>query len=149
MIIRPLDRDDLSHVLALSAAEANAAHWTAAAYETLLARAAERQAVLLIAEAKTAVLGFLAAQSAGPDWELENLIVRPDARRQGLATALLSELITDLRAGSAALLLLEVRASNFSAREFYEQQGFTATALRRDYYRDPTEDAVLYSLHLD
>ncbi len=148
MNLRSASPEDVPALIALSAAEANAAHWTSAAYESLLQRAHEGHAILLLAEHHALPLGFLAAQSAGPDWELENLVVRPDARRQGIATALLAELLTRLRARAAALLLLEVRASNFSAREFYGQHSFVATALRPDYYRDPVEDAVLYALHL-
>ena len=148
MIIRPMEPADLSTVLALSAAEASAAHWTGTAYETLLSRARSGDALLLVAEQQHTLLGFLAAQSAGPDWELENIVVLPAARRQGIATALLGGLIAALRGRSVPMLLLEVRASNFAAREFYDQHSFAATALRRDYYPDPVEDAVIYALHL-
>ncbi|MCX7603629.1 MAG: GNAT family N-acetyltransferase [Bryobacteraceae bacterium] len=72
----------------------------------------------------------------GGEAELLNLAVRPEARRRGVGRALLTLL-------SARKVWLEVRSSNEAAIRFYESQGFRVYGLRRNYYRDPPDDAVL------
>lgn len=73
---------------------------------------------------------------------LEKIAVDPDYRRQGVAEAILSAF---LRFGQAhlAFLTLEVRASNAPAIALYEKLGFRQVGCRKDYYREPKEDALL------
>lgn len=73
---------------------------------------------------------------------LEKIAVDPDYRRQGVAEAILSAF---LRFGQAhlAFLTLEVRASNAPAIALYEKLGFQQVGRRKDYYREPKEDALL------
>lgn len=73
---------------------------------------------------------------------LEKIAVDPDYRRQGVAEAILSAF---LRFGQAhlAFLTLEVRASNAPAIALYEKLGFRQVGRRKDYYREPKEDALL------
>ena len=73
---------------------------------------------------------------------LEKIAVDPNYRRQGVAEAILSAF---LRFGQAhlAFLTLEVRASNAPAIALYEKLGFQQVGRRKDYYREPKEDALL------
>ncbi len=90
------------------------------------------------------VLGFLVAQHIAPEWELENIVVAPAARRTGLGKRLLDALLTQARETNSAAVFLEVRESNTAARTLYEKAGFEQTGRRKSYYRDPVEDAILY-----
>ena len=75
-------------------------------------------------------------------WHLMNIAVDPDHRREGLATALLSELVH--RVGDEeARITLEVRESNHGAIHLYESFGFLAAGMRRRYYQDNGEDALI------
>ena len=73
-----------------------------------------------------------------------NLAVRQDARRQGIAKALVLELCRRLAAKGVASLTLEVRASNAPAISLYETLGFAQVGVRPNYYFHPKEDARIY-----
>ena len=86
------------------------------------------------------VSGFLAYRKVGEgESEILNLAVAPEARRQGVATALVVEVVA-LEAGA---LFLEVRSSNVAARKLYQRLGFTEVGLRQSYYEDPPEDGIV------
>ncbi len=69
----------------------------------------------------------------------------PASRRKGIANGLLSTLITEARTAGAEHILLEVRASNLPATHLYTVSGFKQTGRRRDYYRNPAEDALIFA----
>ena len=73
--------------------------------------------------------------------DVMNVAVAPEARRQGVARALLEALEARLRARGVASLSLEVRPSNGPALALYESLGFTEAGRRPGYYRNPREDA--------
>ena len=106
------------------------------------------QRLMLIAEDENTVLGFLVARPIESEWELENIAVMTQRRRCGLGSALVGELSKCARLGGATSLILEVRESNAAARALYEKSGFLQEGRRKDYYRSPAEDAVLYRLPL-
>ena len=72
----------------------------------------------------------------------------PQARRQGVADALLSTL-TGFGRDRLAALMLEVRASNAPAIALYEKHGFAAVGRRKNYYSAPREDAILMTLEFE
>ncbi len=75
-------------------------------------------------------------------WHVMNIAVDPRLRRQGIASALLAELY--VRAGDeSAQFTLEVRRSNQAAIELYQRDGFRIAGLRRHYYQDNGEDALI------
>ena len=74
-------------------------------------------------------------------WHIMNVAVDPRQRRQGIATALLDELIG--RLGEDARITLEVRPSNAGAIALYERFGFLGAGMRRRYYQDNGEDALI------
>jgi ribosomal-protein-alanine N-acetyltransferase len=75
-------------------------------------------------------------------WHIMNVAVDPDCRRRGLATALLTRLIERVD-DDEARYTLEVRRSNGPAIELYERFGFLVAGLRRRYYQDNGEDALV------
>ena len=74
------------------------------------------------------------------------MAVRPQSRRQGVASALLEELRRLAAERELAFLTLEVRASNRSAQALYAGQGYREAGCRPGYYQHPREDAILMTL---
>ena len=74
---------------------------------------------------------------------INSLAVEVDRRRQGVALALLRRVMRDAAASGARSATLEVRQSNQAARGLYEGLGFKVEAVRRDYYQEPREDALV------
>jgi ribosomal-protein-alanine acetyltransferase len=131
------------------------AHWSQQQYDSLFAISVNSplEYLVLVAVQKTAgklseILGFLVAQGIEAEWELQNIVVAESARRAGIGSLLLAELITHARAAEGYAIFLEVRQSNESARAFYRKIGFEETGMRNSYYSSPDENAVLYRLSL-
>jgi ribosomal-protein-alanine N-acetyltransferase len=121
--------DDLAAVGAIQANSPEASQWTPADYLRHESH---------VADAGGRVIGFLVLQVLGEDEaEVLNLAVESDWRRRGVARALL------LTAAGGRTFFLEVRESNVAARAFYGSLGFVESGRRRDYYRFPSEDAIL------
>ena len=95
----------------------------------------------LTAKDDQTVLGYVGSQSVLDEADMMNLAVRQDARRQGIAKALVLELCRRLAAKGVASLTLEVRASNAPAISLYETLGFAQVGVRPNYYFHPKEDA--------
>lgn len=164
MKVRPARETDLRQLISLSESAGEAAHWSQPQWLDIfhsqspprLAWVAEawviedgiEDAIEASAEEShtgdpARAVGFLVAQTGTPEWELENIAVLPECRRQGVARALLSALLSQAHSLLAERILLEVRASNQAAIRLYEASGFRMLARRRDYYRNPPEDAVI------
>lgn len=86
--------------------------------------------------------GFLLLRVAGGEAEILTLCVAPEARRQGLARALIEEAETACAASGCAEIFLEVAETNAPARALYEGCGFVPAGLRKDYYATPTGPKV-------
>ena len=88
------------------------------------------------------VLGYAGLHVILDEGYIDNVAVRPEYRRQGVADRLLDVFC---RFGQArlAFLTLEVRPSNTAAVALYEKHGFTEAGRRKNYYENPTEDALL------
>jgi len=124
-----------------------AAHWSEPQYAQLFQASgsvAERLVLVITESNGEALLGFLVARRVVSEWELENIVVSPAARRQGLGLQLLDALLTHAREANATSVFLEVRESNAVARILYQRAGFRETGRRKSYYTNPPEDGVLY-----
>ena len=141
--IRPATPDDLPALIGIERESAGAAHWTRDQYASLIGKGA-----ILVADIDGIVGAFICATVVAPDWEIENIVVAGELRRQGIAKALLGALITAIREQGGHNIHLEVRESNQPARRLYESYGFVQTGRRSAYYQHPSEDAILYALGL-
>ena len=97
----------------------------------------------LVALDGDAVAGYVGSQSVLGESDMMNIAVRPDCRRQGVAEALIAELVRQLKARENHCLTLEVRASNAAAIKLYEKLSFAQIGRRPNYYRNPKEDALI------
>ena len=138
--------------MTLERQSSTATHWPESEYRQAIASEATtvRRLVLVAQSVSTEgirlILGFLVARRIGPEWELENIVIDPAARRRGLGKQLLEALLAEARETSSEAVFLEVRESNAAARALYISAGFQETGRRKSYYSNPPEDAILYRL---
>ena len=97
----------------------------------------------LVAEEDGKVAGYVGSQTVIDESDMMNVAVHPNHRRKGIAEALVVELVEALKKRESRCLTLEVRASNEPAKALYEKLGFTQVGLRKNYYRNPKEDALI------
>lgn len=97
----------------------------------------------LVAQEGQTLLGYVGSQTCLDETDMMNIAVSPASRRQGVARALIEALVSALRQHGSKQLTLEVRASNGPARQLYESLGFLQVGLRKNYYRNPKEDALI------
>ena len=91
------------------------------------------------------IIGFTGFWIMADEAHITNIAVRELQRRQGIGELLLISTIDLATELNARIITLEVRASNTAAQNLYGKYGFTQTGLRRGYYIDNREDAVLMS----
>jgi [ribosomal protein S18]-alanine N-acetyltransferase len=150
MLIARLTADDIPLVLETSI-ECRLCLWSADAYRSELTR---NDSIMLKAETSSgAFAGFAVGRTfdmgaKGRSVELTNIGVRQAFRGQRFGSLLLKSFLSRCRDSAAANVILEVRKTNQTAREFYEHFGFAVTGQRKGFYCDPTEDALTMKLEL-
>ena len=97
----------------------------------------------LVATDGEKVVGYVGSQTVLDGSDMMNIAVAPDFRRKGLAEALVNALIDCLRQRKSRCLILEVRVSNTPAITLYGKLGFVEIGRRKNYYRNPKEDALI------
>ena len=97
---------------------------------------------LVAAEGET-VAGYIGSQTVMEETDMMNVAVHPDFRRRGIAEVLINTLVANLKNMGSHCLTLEVRASNAPAISLYEKLGFSEIGRRKNYYRNPREDALI------
>ena len=102
----------------------------------------------LVAVEDDAVLGYIGSQTVLDESDMMNVAVSPAHRRKGIAEALVLALADALREKGSVKLTLEVRASNAPAITLYEKLDFKPIGLRKNYYRNPKEDALILQKEL-
>jgi [ribosomal protein S18]-alanine N-acetyltransferase len=94
------------------------------------------------------VLGFIAARLVAGELHINNVAVRPQCRRLGMARGLLETAINEATRRGAHAAFLEVRAGNEVAQALYRRCGFRVVGRRAAYYTQPREDALVMNLSL-
>jgi ribosomal-protein-alanine N-acetyltransferase len=89
------------------------------------------------------VAGFCAFWLVVDQAHINNLAVRPELRGRGLGTQLLEAIVAEARHLGATSLTLEVRRSNIAAQRLYANAGFFEHSVRKNYYTQPVEDAIV------
>lgn len=109
----------------------------------------ERDSVFcLMASFEGEAAGYCGVSVSYETGDLCRIAVAPRFRRKGIARALLAEMIRRCGERQMESILLEVRRHNDGAISLYRGQGFREIHVRKDYYRDPVEDAVVMQLSL-
>jgi ribosomal-protein-alanine N-acetyltransferase len=136
--IRPLGYSDLPQVIAIER-RAFSTPWSLAMFVLELSKPSGLCLAAVDADGRLA--GYLICARYDTVWHLMNVAVDPVRRRQGIARALLAQMIQ--RSGPESEYTLEVRTSNAGAITLYEQFDFRSAGTRPRYYRDNGEDAVI------
>jgi ribosomal-protein-alanine N-acetyltransferase len=89
------------------------------------------------------IVAYLLGRVVVDQGEILSLATSPAHRRQGLARRLVERALKAMRERGVTTAWLEVRASNAAAQALYHEVGFVAEGVRRGYYRDPVEDALV------
>lgn len=89
------------------------------------------------------ILAYCVIENAADELHIHNLAVRPESRGGGLGRLLLALALSIGGKRGARIALLEVRESNRPALELYRSMGFMPVAVRRNYYSQPAEDAIV------
>ena len=97
----------------------------------------------LVAVDGDTVAGYIGSQSVLDEADIMNVAVHPAYRRQGIGRTLVTALAEALREKGIRGLMLEVRESNAPAIALYEDLGFVQVGLRKNYYRNPKENALI------
>jgi ribosomal-protein-alanine N-acetyltransferase len=136
--IRRLNYADLPQVIAIER-RAFPTPWSLAMFVLELSKPS---GICLAATRDGRLVGYLVCSRYDALWHLMNVAVDPDERRQGIATALILRLFETV-GDDEAQYTLEVRQSNLPAIGLYERYGFRSAGLRRRYYQDNGEDALV------
>jgi ribosomal-protein-alanine N-acetyltransferase len=99
--------------------------------------------VVLIDEATSHIIGYAGMWKIIDEAHVTNIALLPRYHGQGLGKILLAALIAQAKEMGAVKMTLEVRESNFAARQLYEKFGFQTAGVRRGYYSDTNEDALI------
>lgn len=91
------------------------------------------------------LLGVFSGEVVVDELQIDNLAVAGQWRRQGIGRTLLKSALSRASVLGARVATLEVRSANATARAFYEREGFMPVGLRRRYYANPSDDALLLS----
>jgi ribosomal-protein-alanine N-acetyltransferase len=138
---------DIPAIIDLANRSASAAHWSVEQYHQLFSNKIPRR-VVLVSDEQSEVHAFLIGRVLDHECELENIVVSDSRRRRGTGKMLLHEFLAASGTEGAAVVFLEVRASNIAARTLYKSCGFIENGRRPGYYREPAEDAILYQKSL-
>jgi len=142
--ISPMRRRHLRSVLRIEA-QVYPTPWTHGLFVSELALRSTRAYV--IARVGREVIGYAGLMMALGDGHVTTIAVDPEWQRQGVATRLLLALAREAIARSATALTLEVRLSHHGAQQLYQRFGFTAVGVRKGYYADTGEDALIMWAH--
>ena len=140
--IREYAPGDSPAINALAELTPEAAQWSASGFE----QAAEFGQTILVAEDGVkgrGIQGFLVSRFVGSEGEILNLAVALSHRREGVGSRLVAAVLEDAKARDVERVYLEVRESNGAAISLYAKHGFEKTGQRANYYRNPTENAVV------
>jgi [ribosomal protein S18]-alanine N-acetyltransferase len=158
--VRDAKLRDLEDIIRLGSEVANSPHWTREQYQQALSPT-DIPRLVMVSEGRVqqrpegqttdieGVMGFIVVRTLGSEWEVENVVVGDQFKRKGLGHLLLACMIERARRENALVVRLEVRASNAPAIALYAKCGFQQDGRRKNYYSNPTEDALLFSLLLE
>ena len=139
-LVAQLNQEDIPGVIQLEL-EGGLNSLGRAGFERQLARPGS---ILLVAkDSGQLMLGSLSGWVIADEFQIDNIVVRDSARRRGIGSSLLWHGARLAANRGAEKAVLEVRSANLAARRLYEKYGFELVGQRHEYYRDPTDDALI------
>lgn len=139
LVLRRMKHHDIDSVLVIDEV-AYSRPWSAQTWRHELA---DPQRHHLVATQDAEVIGHAGMLIVVDQAHLTTVAVAPASQGAGVATALVLELLDEARALGIAEATLEVRASDRRAQRMYSRIGFAPAGIRRRYYTDPVDDAIV------
>ena len=143
MMVREMLVEDLDQVMEIEQ-DLFSVPWTREGFFTFLTR---DHAMFLVVEEKGKILGYCGLLMVLDEGDITNVAVKRDRQREGIGNFLMESLIRLAADLGVTTIHLEVRAGNEKAIRLYERVGFTRDGIRKKYYTDPIEDAILMTRH--
>ena len=142
MTLREMTVEDLDQVMELEK-DLFRVPWTREGYFTFLIR---EDTLFLAVEEKGKILAYSGVLMVLDEGDVLNVAVARERQREGIGQFLMESMIRLTGELGVKTLHLEVRKSNETAIRLYERTGFSRVGIRRNYYTDPAEDAVLMTV---
>lgn len=142
---RPMELADIDQVFEIETASF-ATPWSKEAFYNELTK--NRFAVYTLLEVDETIAGYCGVWIIVDEAHITNIALLPEYRGRKLGEALLKKVMETARDMGAKTLTLEVRVSNTVARSLYRKQGFQEGAIRKQYYTDNLEDAIVMWVNL-
>ena len=139
MIIRPMAKEDLGQAAWIEASCFRES-WSE---EVLRESFGKPWNLFYVAEEGGGLAGYGAACAIAGEGEIQRIAVLPEYRRLGVGRKMMEAMVNHAIRDRAYAISLEVRAGNLAARKLYESFGFAAEAVRKGYYHNPPEDALI------
>ena len=114
--------------------------WTKEGFLTYLMK---KDTMFFVVEEKERILGYCSMMTVLDEGDILNVAVRSDRQKEGIGQFLVDSMLRMAEMQGIRLVHLEVRQGNGTARRLYQRLGFKEDGLRRDYYENPVENAVL------
>ncbi len=115
--------------------------WSASLFLSEIAQRSTR--TYIVARHESEVVGYAGMMFTGAEAHVTNIAVDPDFHSRNIGTRLLLTLVTEAVARGAETLSLEVRVSNRKAQDMYKKFGFEPVSVRKGYYVETNEDALV------
>ena len=139
MTFREMLIEDLDQVMEIET-DLFAVPWTKEGLFTFLTR---DDTMFFVVEEKEKILGYCSMQTVLDEGDILNVAVRRERQEEGIGYFLVHSMLMMAEVQGIHLVHLEVRESNGTARRLYQRLGFAEDGLRKNYYTDPLENAVL------
>lgn len=139
MTFREMTVEDLDQVMELEE-DLFTVPWTKEGFLTFLLK---DNSLMFVIEEKGKILAYCSILTVLDEGDILNVAVRKDRQREGIGNFLMECMIRMAGERGVNILHLEVRESNGAARRLYRRLGFKEDGLRKGYYTDPVENAVL------
>ena len=146
LYIRQMTPEDLDEVMEIEQ-YSFPTPWSRTVYEHDLMRNPRSRFFVARSEENDVLLGYIGNWVIEDECHVGTIASRREFRGQGIAEALLIHTAQASLAERVTYIILEVRENNFAAINLYKKLGFKQVGLRRGYYRDTGEDALLLTLH--
>ena len=114
--------------------------WTKEGFLTYLMK---KDTMFFVVEEKERILGYCSMMTVLDEGDILNVAVRSDRQKEGIGQFLVDSMLRMAEMQGIKLVHLEVRQGNETARRLYQRLGFKEDGLRRNYYENPVENAVL------
>lgn len=139
VVINFMEEKDIDEVLDISSLSFSIP-WSKSSYIQELTNPVAKY---FVAKIDNKVVGFVGTWMILDESHITNIAVHPNYRKQGIASMLLKELLNHCKIQGCIAYTLEVRSGNKAARSLYEKHNFKQDGIRKGYYEDNKEDAIL------